>query len=219
MSKTPIRVVLVDDHTLLRDSLEAKLAAEPGLEVVGSFSSADGAVENARSLAPNVFVFDIDMPGVLSFEAAASIRRVLPEARFVFLSGFLHDRYIEDALRVEASAYVTKNEHYDTILAAIKAAAEGSVFFSPDVMRRLVIDREGATLVKNMKSRMSMLSPREIEVIRYTAKGLTDKEIARLMGIAPKTVDSHATSIRAKLDLHDRVQMTLFALREGLIEL
>ena len=198
MSKTPIRVVLVDDHTLLRDSLEAKLAAEPGLEVVGSFSSADGAVENARSLAPNVFVFDIDMPGVLSFEAAASIRRVLPEARFVFLSGFLHDRYIEDALRVEASAYVTKNEHYDTILAAIKAAAEGSVFFSPDVMRRLVIDREGATLVKNMKSRMSMLSPREIEVIRYTAKGLTDKEIARLMGIAPKTVDSHATSIRAK---------------------
>lgn len=219
MSKTPIRVVLVDDHTLLRDSLEAKLAAEPGIEVVGSFSSADGAVENARTLAPNIFVFDIDMPGVLSFEAAASIRRVLPEARFVFLSGFLHDRYIEDALRVEASAYVTKNEHYDTILAAIKAAAEGSVFFSPDVMRRLVIDREGATLVKNMKSRTSMLSPREIEVIRYTAKGLTDKEIARLMGIAPKTVDSHATSIRAKLDLHDRVQMTLFALREGLIEL
>lgn len=213
-----IRILIVDDHALVRGALSERLQRESGLAVVGNASTADEAIERAIECRPNVILMDIDMPGLISFDAARRILALQPEVRIIFLSAFLHDHYIEQALKVKASGYLTKQEPPEAVVAAILEVVSGGAYFSEGVSSRIVVDSRGARLSGESKSLASSITGRETEILRYIARGLAKKEIAATMGISVKTVDRHAANLMTKLDIHDRVGLTRFAIREGLAE-
>jgi DNA-binding NarL/FixJ family response regulator len=216
VSARPIRVLLADDHGLVRDMLGQRLGAESDLTVVAAVADAEQALAQARLLEPDVVVLDIDMPGLSAFDAAKAIRSVLPEVRILFLSAFFEDRYIEQALAVEASGYLAKTEAADSVLDAIRAACRGRTYFSPEVKARIVVDAAGARLAVGPQTRASLLTAREADILGYIARGMSKKEIARSLDISVKTVEQHTAHIMDKLDIHDRVELARYAFREGL---
>lgn len=216
--KKPISVLLVDDHALVRKMLGDRLADEPDMQVLGTIENASTALDEARAHDPDVILMDIDMPGVSCFEAARMIRKQCPKICIIFLSAFFNDRYVEQALAVEAAGYLTKAESPESVIAAIRAAAAGKSYFSPQVRSRIVVDNDGTRLANANQTRVTKLSDRELEVLRYLARGMSKKEIAQTMYISAKTVNNHTTHIMNKLDIHDRVELSRFAIREGLSE-
>jgi DNA-binding NarL/FixJ family response regulator len=213
-----IKVLLADDHTLVRRALGRVLHESPSIAVVAEVPNADDAISAALRFQPNVVVLDIDMPGIASFDAARTITARVPGVKVLFLSAFTHDRYIEAALAAGALGYLSKNEPPEKVIDAIRAVAVGQSYFSPEVQSRLVIDSDGVHLGHESKSRAASLTNREMEVLRYIARGLSKKEIAKTMHLSVKTVENHSASIMSRLDIHDRVELTRFAIREGLIE-
>lgn len=214
----PVKLLIADDHALMREMLTGRLNNEPDLQVVATVGNADDAVAEARQHKPDIVLMDIDMPGLVCFEAARTIQRQLPETRVIFVSAFFHDRYVEQALSVGAAGYVTKSEPPESVVKAIRSAATGVSYFSPEVQARIVVDTMGTRLAQQGQSRASTLTPRELEVLRYVARGLSQKEIASTMHVSAKTVHCHCANIMTKLDIHDRVELTRFAIREGLAE-
>lgn len=213
-----IRIVVIDDHALVRDSLSQRLDAEPGLTVVGAAGTAEEGLELVHAANPDVVLMDIDMPGMICFDAAERISKMRRAARVIFLSAFCHDHYIEQALRVKARGYLTKSEPLGTVVDAVRQVAGGKVWFSQEVRSRLVAHGREVSLAQNMRTRTSTLSARETEVLRYLAKGLSKKEIAQIMHVSVKTVEGHAERLMTKLDIHDRVELARFAIREGLAD-
>src|SRR3954471_17664621 len=215
----PITVLLADDHALVREALANWLRAAGDMKVLGEVGSADEAVAISVRERPSVVLLDIDMPGLLAFDAVRTIRSRSPETRIIMLSGFFNDRYIEDALAAEASGYITKSEPPQAVLKAIRTVAAGGVYFSPEVQARIVVDSNGARLATGEGvTRAATLTPRELEVLRYIARGLSKKDIAGIMHLSVKTVDNHSTSLMTKLNIHDRVDLARYAIREGLAE-
>lgn len=210
-------VVLADDHALVRDTLCERLSRE-GMEVVALASSSDRAVALASSDPPDVLVLDIDMPGMSAFQAAREVRRASPSTRVIFLSAFVHDCYVEQALEVGASGYLTKTHPPQAIVDAIRKVKEGGASFSSEVLARMVIDRDGVRLPNGPRSRLGLLTDREREVLSYVAKGLSQRQVARLAGISIKTVQHHIMRVMDKLEIHDRVELARFAIREGVVE-
>lgn len=214
----PISVLLVDDHAMVRNTFAQSLQGVADIRVVGMAGDAESAIAEAVRLQPDVIVMDIDMPGLIVFEAAKVIRMRCENARIVFLSAFFHDKYIEQAMAVQASGYITKSEPLETLLKAIRGAVAGIPHYSKEVLARLVITPDGPVLPGDHRPRGSSLTPREIEVLRYLTRGLAKKEIAHIMHISVNTVNRHTDSMMAKLDIHDRVQLAGYAIREGLAE-
>ncbi len=213
-----IRVLLADDHDLFRESLSEKLNREPDISVVGTVNNAEDALRTAVVCKPDIVLMDIDMPGMVSFEAARQIGERLRETRIVFLSAFIHDNYIEQALTVRARGYLSKREPYETLVNALREVASGNAYYSDEVQNRIVVSSEGAHLSPDYKSRCATLTTREVEVLGYIARGLSTKEVAKVMHVSPRTADNHTTRIMAKLDIHSRVELARFAIREGLAE-
>ena len=213
-----ISILLVDDHVLLRETLRDRLSREKDIHVVASADDAGEAIRLATENRGDVALMDIDMPGQSCFDAAKTIKRQQPSVSILFLSAFFHDRYIESALAAQASGYITKDEHPDVIVQAIRNAAEDEAYFSPKVQDRLVIDSSGVKLADTGKSRGSLLTQRELEVLRYIARGLPKKEAAQIMHVSVKTVSRHTENLMEKLDIHARVELARYAIREGLAE-
>lgn len=212
-----VTVVLADDHALLRDMLHARLVKE-GMDVVGCAGRADDAVGLAAEHQPSVLILDIDMPGYCAFKAARDVRVLSPATRVLFLSAFVHDEYVRQALAAEASGYLTKSEPPDAVVAAIQRVMDGATQFSGEVVERIVIEETGARLPASEKARVELLTDREREVLGYVAQGLLQKQIARQMRLSVKTVQAHITHLMDKLEIHDRVELARFAIREGLVE-
>ncbi len=215
----PIRILLVDDHALVRESLSQTLSENPDFQIVGLAEDAQVALMLAEKTIPDVIIMDIDMPGMICFDAAKRISAQLPHARLIFLSAFVHDRYIEQAIMVGARGYLTKHEPTEKFVEAIRASMRGSTYFSPQVWKRLVVDEKGFRVNSSTPSRSSTLTVRELEVLRYLANGLSKKEVARMMHVSPKTVEVHTTNMMNKLGIHKQVELARFALREGLTHL
>ncbi len=213
-----IRILLVDDHALVRSALAERLAREPGFVVVGTAATAEESLRKARESRPHVVLTDIDMPGLDCFEAARRLISMYPDVRVVFLSAFLHDRYVDEALAVKAHGYLTKSEPPESVVVAVREVASGGAYFSAEVRSRIVLETSGARLRVGVTSRVATLSRRELEVLRYIARGLGKKEIASIMHLSVKTIEHHTTRLMNRLDIHDRVELTRFALREGLAE-
>ncbi|MEI7656922.1 MAG: response regulator transcription factor [Phycisphaerae bacterium] len=213
-----IRVVLADDHTLVRQSLSRLLNEHADMQVTADVGSADEAVEAClrQGSTVDVVLLDIDMPGIAAFDAARTIIARCPGAKVIFLSAFTHERYIQAALACGAMGYLCKTEPPEKVIKAIRSVAAGQSYFSPEVQSRLVVDSSGVHL--EVKPTMQNLTPRELEVLTYIAKGLSKKEIANLMHLSVKTVENHTANVMGRLDIHDRVQLTRLAIREGLIE-
>jgi DNA-binding NarL/FixJ family response regulator len=212
-----ISVLVADDHALIRSALVAVLNETEDIRVVGEAANAADAVELAHRLSPNVVILDVAMPGVDAFHAASHIRQLRPGTEIMFLTGSDHDRYIEQALRVGARGFVVKSDDPDLIPGAIRSVSRGEQYFSPSVAARVRGDASDMRRAKVVGTRGSALSEREIEVLRYVGKGYAKKQIAEMLGISVKTVDKHVTSVMEKLDIHDRVELALYAVREGFI--
>jgi len=213
-----IRVLVVDDHALVRGALGERLQREPGFLLAGCAGTADEALLQIAELRPVVVLMDIDLPGMVCFDAARQIGWRYPQTRIIFLSAFMHDRYIQEALEVKARGYLTKHEPPERVVEAIREVAAGGSCFSEEIRSRIVVDSVGAKLPGDLKSRGMTLRPRELETLRYIARGLTKKQIAEQMCVSVKTVECHTTRLMNALSIHDRVELARFAIREGLAE-
>jgi len=213
-----IGLLVVDDHGLVRDSLSSSLGQEKDFRIVGVATNADDAITRVLELSPNIVLMDIDMPGLSCFDAIQIIRSRAPKTKLILVTAYEHDEHLEQALRVHADGFVTKSEGIAALAEAVRAVAAGHVHYSPEVMKRLVIDNNQIRLANPPKTRLSTLSPRERELLRVLAKGLSLKDASNVLGISYKTADKQKASLMAKLDIHDRVELARYAIREGLVE-
>jgi DNA-binding NarL/FixJ family response regulator len=215
------RIFLVDDHELVRDSLAAVIGERVDFDIVGEASSADDAVELAGVARPDLLIMDVDMPGLCCFEALRRIRADLPDVRTIFLSATCHDRHIEQMLSVEAHGFVSKGDSLAVLFEALESVASGEPYFSRRLRERLrrdFVPQGGTRLPARGSTRRESLTVRESQVLLYLARGLAKKEVAQLMQLSVKTIEHHSSSIMRKLDIHDRVELARYAIREGLVE-
>lgn len=217
-SARPLSILIVDDHGVVREGLSSLLSKEPDFRILGVAENADDAVTKAVQMHPDIVLMDIDMPGLSCFDAIQIIRSRVAATRFILLTGYEHDEHLAQALRVRVNGFVTKSEGRTALLEALRAVVAGRVYFSPEVMNRLVVEGNEIRLSNPPKSRLATLSPRERELLRVLAKGLSLKEAASVLGISYKTADKQKASVMAKLDIHDRVELARYAIREGLVE-
>src|SRR5436189_1259670 len=206
------RILIADDHSVVRQGLRMFLALDPDLEVVAEATDGAEAVRLAREFQPDVVLMDLLMPRVDGIAATQEIRRTLPDTEVLALTSVLEDASVVGAVRAGAIGYLLKNTEADELLSAIHAAAEGEVRLSPEASARLV--RE----VRSPQS-PETLTERETEVLRLLAEGKANKEIARKLGITEQTVKSHVHSLLAKLGMLSRTQAALYAARIGLVSL
>ena len=205
----PIRVLLVDDHTVVRQGLRMVMSLEDDLEVVGEAANGREAVEAVAHDAPDVVLMDLLMPVMNGVEAIRTIKAAHPEIEAVALTSVLEDRLVIDAVEAGAAGYLLKETGPDALFEAIRAAARGEVRLDPRAQKRLV--RE----VRTPEMRES-LTPRETDTLRLIAKGLANKDIAHELGVSEVTVKTHVSNVLSKLGLQSRTQAALFALKEGL---
>jgi DNA-binding NarL/FixJ family response regulator len=208
----PLRLLLVDDHAVVRQGLKMFLHGDPDLQVIGEATNGLQAVRLAQSLLPDVILMDLLMPGMDGVEATTQIKRMHPEIEIIALTSVLEDKAVVGAIRAGAIGYLLKDTDGPELLRAIKAAAEGQVQLSPKAAARLM--RE----VRAPES-PEKLTERETEVLKLVALGKANKEIAHELGIGDKTVKTHVSSVLSKLGVASRTQAALYAASIGLVDL
>lgn len=211
-----IRIVLVDDHLMLVDSLVSRFHRDTNIEVVGTATNADDGLSLILETEPDVVILDVELPGRGSFDIAEEISSRLKNTRMIFLTGYLSDIFIELALRVNAVGYLLKGEPIESLIHAIKKAARGEYCFSQSVQERLIYDQKKNCYSIQSQSMLASLTSRQIEVLRHLARGKSVKEVARSMHLSEKSIDSHKYRIMHKLGIHDRVELARYSIREGL---
>ncbi len=211
-----IKIVLVDDHLMLVDSLVSRFHRDTQIEVVGTATNADEGLSLILETEPDVVILDVELPGRGSFDIAEEISSRLKNTKMIFLTGYLSDIFIELALRVNAVGYLLKGEPIESLIHAIKKAARGEYCFSQSVQERLVYDQKRNRYSIQSQSMLTSLTSRQIEVLRHLARGKSVKEVARSMHLSEKSIDSHKYRIMHKLGIHDRVELARYSIREGL---
>lgn len=212
----PIRVLVAEDHALVREGTRALLEADPEIVVVGEAASGREAVELALRLHPDVVLLDVQMPDVDGIEAARRLRAAGEPCAVVMLTAYDDEPYIAGAIEAGASGYVLKNARSSEVIAAVKAAAAGEAVLSPEVQRRVV--RLLAARRVEVSERPT-LTEREREVLRLVAEGLSNKEVAAALGLSPRTVQTHLQHVMQKLGAASRVDAVVRGLRLGLVDL
>jgi DNA-binding NarL/FixJ family response regulator len=208
-----IRILLADDHAVLRAGIRALLEAQPDLEVIGEAGDGQAAVQRARELQPDVVVMDIGMPGLDGLAATRQILDSNPKTRILFLTQHENKEYVLPALKLGAAGYVLKRAEGDELLTAIRTVYAGGTFLDPAIAGALVseVNRDEKTA-----DPFDSLSEREREVLVLLAQGKTYQQIAEILFISPKTVDFHRINIMRKLGLSNRAELTRFAIQRGL---
>jgi two-component system response regulator NreC len=213
-----IRVVLADDHVVLRAGLRALLEAEMGIEVVGEASTGDEAVDLVRELKPTVVVMDLSMPGSGGLEATRRIVALELETRVLVLTMHAEEEYLVPVLEAGASGYLTKTIADRSLIEAIRIVARGEVYLPPHATHLLLREYKAVGSGDASPERLHQLSTREQEVLALTAEGYSSKEIGEKLFISPKTVDTYRSRIMEKLGLNHRAELVRFALRAGLLK-
>ena len=213
-----IRVLLADDERLVRAGLRAILSREPGIEVAGEAENGLDAVEAAGRLRPDVVLMDIRMPAIDGLEAT---RRIVsgrePRPRVVVLTTFDRDEYVYEALRAGASGFLLKDAPEDQLVAAIRVAAEGGSMFAPSVTRTLIAEFSRRRPAGELAEKTAELTPREFEVLRLVAAGLSNADIAEALVVSEHTAKTHIAHILGKLGLRGRTQAVIFAYEAGVV--
>jgi DNA-binding NarL/FixJ family response regulator len=207
-----IRVLVVDDHDVVREGLRAFLDLQDGIDVVGEASDGDEAIAAAEELLPDVVLMDLVMPRLDGLAAMRALRERVPGARVIVLTSFLDDEKVLPALRAGAAGYLLKNAAPQELARAIRAAFAGEVVLDPVVAARLVDTLAGGV------EPLDRLTPREREVLELIGRGFPNKLIARELGLSEKTVKTHVGHVLAKLGVTDRTQAAVVAVRAGLVE-
>ena len=214
-----IRVVVVDDHTLIRQGIVGLLNSQPDIEVVGEAGDGHEALAAAIELVPDVLLMDISMPGMTGLAATAEVKARCPDVHVLILT--IHDRedYLFQALRAGASGYVLKGADVQDLLAAVRSAYRGQVYLYPSVAGALVADHLRRARSGDDREMDGGLSDREREILQLIAQGKTTAQIAAELFLSPHTVQSHRDHIMAKLDLHSKAALIKYAITKGLIDL
>jgi two-component system response regulator NreC len=215
----PIKLLLVDDHVVIRSGLRMLLEAQKDLLIVGEAETGREALDQVRSHHPHVVLMDVKMPDMNGIEATRLIRANYPETAVLALTMYEDDQYFFEMLRAGASGYVPKRAAPDELLTAIRTVSRGEVFLYPSLATRLVQNYLGEMAAGTQPEISNTLTAREQEVLVLIAEGLSTAEIADKLVISAKTVDRHRENIMGKLNLHSRVDLVKYALRNGLIEL
>ena len=213
----PIRILSVDDHEFLAEGLKTKLSGETDLEFVGWLSRPDTLVTEVGKLNPDIVLLDIEMPGPDPFDVLEDLQRRHPEVRVIMLSAYIRDHYIDSAFQRGAWGYVSKADDPSNLVTAIRSVANGDFAFGDKVLERT--QGSGGGAANPPTSRLSVLTPRELQVLRLIGKGMSRLEIAKALHRSPKTVDNHRSAIMDKLDIHDRAELVRYAISEGLTDL
>jgi len=209
-----IRVLVVDDHAVVREGLRSFLDLQDGIEVVGEAADGEEAVAAASRLDPDVVLMDLVMPRLAGVAAMRLLRDRVPGARVIVLTSFLDDEKLLPALRAGAAGYLLKNAQPEELVRAVRAAHAGEVLLDPVVAARLI----EALAVDGPEGPLDRLTPRELDVLRLIGRGLANKRIAAELRVSEKTVKTHVGHLLAKLGVTDRTQAAVLALHEGLIE-
>jgi len=207
-----IRVLLVDDHPVVRQGLQALLSTQDGIEVVGEADDGETAVAAAERLSPDVVLMDVVMPGMDGVEALRRIGDRRPQTRVVMLTSYADERRAMEAVDAGASGFLLKDASPRDVVAAIRAAHRGEAVLHPSVAAKLLAER------RRPPAAHAELTARELEVLRLIARGLQNKQIAAQLHVSEKTVKTHVSAILRKLDVADRTQAAMYAVRERLAE-
>jgi DNA-binding NarL/FixJ family response regulator len=216
MSK--IRIMLADDHTMFRQGIRKLLAVEPDMDVIGEASDGGDAVAKAAELRPDVVLMDIGMPGLSSFEAARQVRRERPETKVLFLTMYDDEDYLIEGMGVGGSGYVLKDSPAQQLITAVRDVYRGGSYLSPRMLAQLVDDFRSRTGSRTLTTRFSTLTPRERDVLKMLAEGLSVKEIAVDIGVSMKTVEAHKFNLMRKLDIHNKAQLVQYAIQKKVIQ-
>lgn len=214
---TPIRVLLADDHTLIRAGLRMVVVSQPDFTVVGEASDGREAVALAEQLKPDVVVMDIGMPSLNGIEACRQIHDSLLGTQVIMLSMHSDEGYVLRALKAGAKGYMLKDSAEADLASAIRAVTAGKSFFSPAVSKILLEDYMRKLKRTGAEDSFDLLSPREREVLQLVAEGKSSKEVANLLSLSVYTVETHRAKVMQKLNLHNIPELILYAVRKGVI--
>jgi DNA-binding NarL/FixJ family response regulator len=212
-----VRILLADDHSIVRRGLRSTLEEEPGYKVVGEAANGREAVRLAEQLSPDVAIIDIGMPQLNGMEATSQILKVSPQTRVVILSMHSDETYILRALTAGAKAYLLKDTAENDVLAAVRAVLQGKAYFSPAIAQTLLEDYIGFLRRRGLDDTYDLLTEREREVLQLLAEGKSNKEAANLLGVGVSTVETHRMNLMQKLNLHSTAEIVLYAVRKRII--
>ncbi len=213
-----IRILVVDDHALVREGIKSLLQALPQITVIGEAEDGLDAITRARELRPDLVLMDIGMPRMTGVEATRHIRQEMPGVQVVALTIHESEEYLFQMLRAGAAGYVLKKSHPSEMLAAIEAAMRQETYLTPSIAKGLVTDYLRRVGEGEEETTYRELTDREREVLKLIAEGYTNPEIGKLLHISVKTVQAHRSNIMEKLDLHRPAALVRYAIRKGLVE-
>jgi len=208
----PVRILLVDDHALVRQGLHSLLAQE-GFSVVGEAADGLEAMEKIRSLSPDIVVMDIGMPAQNGLNVAREVHKFFPQVKVILLSQHTEDMYIADALEACVAAYVLKSQASSDLVHAIHQVSSGKVYYSPDISASVLAAYKAKT-----DDKPDSLTLRERQVLQLIAEGKTTRDVASLLFISVKTAETHRTRLMQKLDIHETASLVRYAIRRGLVQ-
>jgi two-component system response regulator NreC len=212
-----IRVLVVDDHTIVRDGICSLLGLTPDIEVIGEAANGKEALEALRKLKPDVILMDLAMPIMGGLEATRQITKEFPRIKVVALTQYNDREYVFPIIEAGASGFISKTAASSELASSVRSVYHGESFLSPSVAKLLVNNYQlGAKTMKNRDS-YEQLTNREREILKLLAEGYATREIANMLTVSPKTVEGHKTSLMTKLDIHSRTDLVKYALRKGII--
>lgn len=214
---SPGRILIIEDHTLLRAGLRALLTQGGEFEVVGEFDNGRDAVRSLGTLAPDLVLMDLSMPGMNGIEAIAEIRQRQPQLRILVLTIHRAEEFVQESLRAGANGYVLKDASHDELRVAMRSVMNGKTYLSPDVSASVVNGYLGKG-AESGGSPWSSLTHREREVLKLVAEGHSNRGIAQFLCLSVKTVEKHRSNVMRKLDLHNTAMLTTYAIERGLVE-
>jgi DNA-binding NarL/FixJ family response regulator len=211
------RVVLADDHSVVRQGLRAWLERSGHVQVVGEAADGREAVAMVEQLQPDVVIMDIAMPMLNGIDATAQITRRNPDTKVIILSMHADESYILRALGAGAKGYLLKESTETDVLPAVQSVRDGKPYFTPSIARLLLEDYMRSLKQNNLQDSYDLLTEREREVLQLLARGKSNKEVAQILELSPHTIDSHRTNMMQKLNLHNTAEIVLYAVRKGII--
>jgi two-component system, NarL family, response regulator NreC len=215
--RSKLRLVLADDHNMMRSGLRLLLEREPGFSVVGEASDGREAIEITDAQTPDVVVMDVAMPNLNGIEAARRVTTSHPNTSVIILSMHSDESYVLRALNAGARGYLLKDSAESDLIAAVYAVSEGKAFFSPAISKLLVEDYVRQLRQRGVEDSYELLTPRERELLQLLAEGKTTKEIASALNLSPHTVETHRANVLRKLNLNSLPELILYAVRKGVI--
>lgn len=214
---TTIRVLLADDHSLFRAGVHALLSSVEGVEVVGEADSGRKALDMVRARTPDVVLMDIAMPEMNGLETTTRVTKEFPAVRVIMLSMHAGEEYVMQALRAGASGYLLKDAATSELELAVRAVARGETYLTPTISKRVIDDYLMRTT--GSQGPVDQLTKRQREILQLIAKGYTSKEMAQMLTLSPKTIETHRTQLMKQLDIHDVAGLVRYAIRVGLVTL